>query len=344
VNTVAAWAQAHGTYREVIPARTGEVFRPHNGTPALCLSVPCEQPAAYVAEIPNAVIRGGSESVWVNGEELNDLAVRHAGRMPVVSGLAPFSQQGSSYREEVYPTIEAGVMLTHQFVGNWFHWLVEQVTRLRLLDVQAPLLVDRDMPGQCFEALALFSGLPVIRLDRMHYNVRRLIVLSRLVWLPSDLLPSERVTADDILMAREAVDYLRTMRVSASPVEKLYVERRGAQRLANKDEIRGLMEARGYRTVHPEDLTFAQQRQLFGAASAVVGESGGGMTNVLFAPPECVVVVMQTPIDWNLFAGLVGFGRQRASFVSGTPANDPRKPYYQSPYSINAAALAAVIP
>lgn len=344
MNTVSVWAKARGTYRVVIPAQTGRVFRPNVGTPALCEAVPCPQPEVYVAEIPDALITGGSESIWVEGLEINDLVARHVGRMPAPRSAIPLRSYGSSYRSGVDPlaptVIERGVMLTHQFAGNWFHWLVEQVSRLSLLDTDAPLLVDDGMPAQCYEALAAVTSLPVIRLERTSYLVRHLTVLSRLVWLPSDLVVP--VAASDIVMAHEAIDFLRALGKPSKPTEKLYVERSGYQRLINKDEVRGVFERAGYRTIYPEGMTFRGQVELFGRALCVAGESGGGMTNILFAPPECTAICLQAPIEWNLFACLAGWGGQRASFVSGAPVANGL-PYYQHPYRIDPAQLSEIV-
>jgi hypothetical protein len=113
------------------------------------------------------------------------------------------------------------------------------------------------------------------------------------------------------------------------------VERRGAQRLINKLEVRMAFEGAGYQTVHPEDMTFEEQRTLFGRASSIAGESGGGMANLVLAPSDCTFICLQTPIEWNLYAMLAGFGGQPASFVNGFPSPNYLGPWYQSPYTIN---------
>jgi hypothetical protein len=338
--TVKDWAERHLTpYRVIIPERMGQVYQPRS-TMGRCEPVPVPQPECYVAEIPNATIRGIDESVWADGECMNDLAMRHLGRAPLsgstVAANAPLDgpSTGSSYRTSDRTVIPLGVLLTHHFAGNWFHWLVEQVSRLQLLDVDAPLLVDRRLPPQCLAALAAVTGRQQIAVDPTYYTVKRLIVLGRLVWLPPDLLAGERVIASDILMASEAITYLRRLATLRKPDTKLYIERTGPARLLNKGEVRAHYEAQGYVTIHPEESSFDQQRTLFGRASAIAGESGGGMTNVLFAPPECEVTIFQTPIEWNLYANLVGFAGQPARFVDGVPTPGWSGPYYQSSYTV----------
>jgi capsular polysaccharide biosynthesis protein len=330
VNTVKDWAERHGTpYRVVIPARLGEVFRTRDAM-GYCESIPVPQPEVYVAEIPDATIKGQDESVWADGEQLNDLAVRHAGRAPFTQTTLPPDGPwvGRSYQVSNRVVIPEGILLTHHFAGNWFHWIVEQVSKLQFAD-GIPLIVDRGLPPQCIQAV---SGRTLIEVGPLPYTVKRLTVIGRLVWLPPDLLPGVRVIDSDILMAAEAIAYLRNMATLSTPNVKLYVERTGAIRLSNQAEVRAHFEAEGYVTIRPQSLTFDQQRELFGRASAIAGESGGGLTNVLFAPPECEVTILQTPIEWNLYANLVGFGGQKARFIDGVPV--PMEPYYQAPYRV----------
>ena len=328
--TVKSWAERHGTYRVVLPGAMGRVYRTRN-TMGYCESVPMAQPECYVAEIPDATIRGLDESVWVDGEQLNDLAVRHAGRAPFRETTMPPDGPwvGRSYQPSERTTIPEGVLLTHQFAGNWFHWMVEQVSKLQFLGTDVPLIVDRGLPQQCLQAV---SGRTLIEVGPVPYTVKRLTVIGRLVWLPSDLLPGVGVIGSDIVMAPEAIAYLRNMATLSTPNVKLYVERTGAIRLLNRAQVRAHYEANGYVTIRPQSLTFNQQRELFGRASAIAGESGGGLTNLVFAPPECKVTIMQTPIEWNLFANLVGFGGQEAQFIDGVPT--PFEPYYQAPYAV----------
>ena len=63
----------------------------------------------------------------------------------------------------------------------------------------------------------------------------------------------------------------------------------GRQRLINEKEIIEIFEEYGYRIVNPEDMTYAQQVELFSKAKCVVGASGAGFTNVIYCNPGTVV-------------------------------------------------------
>jgi capsular polysaccharide biosynthesis protein len=76
----------------------------------------------------------------------------------------------------------------------------------------------------------------------------------------------------------------------------------------------------GYEAICPETLSLKQQVALFGNATHIVGGSGSGMFNVLFAQKGVVVIDIETEPHWiaahaNLFASC---GAQYA-FAIGRP-------------------------
>lgn len=62
-----------------------------------------------------------------------------------------------------------------------------------------------------------------------------------------------------------------------------------------EDELVERLAARGYVEVFCEKLTMAEKIQYFANATHVVGAIGGGMCNLVFARPECIVVSINSP-------------------------------------------------
>jgi capsular polysaccharide biosynthesis protein len=62
------------------------------------------------------------------------------------------------------------------------------------------------------------------------------------------------------------------------------------RRLDNEDEVRAWLEKRGFVTVFPEELPWAEQIALFAGAKIVVGEYGSALHNAIFSPPGTVVI------------------------------------------------------
>jgi len=87
---------------------------------------------------------------------------------------------------------------------------------------------------------------------------------------------------------------------SAAPTRRqskrrLYVSRRGlAMRvMVNEVALEAALIRRGFQIVRPERMSVADQINLFGQAEVIVGPTGAGLTNALFAAPGCKVVEIQ---------------------------------------------------
>ncbi|WP_158272057.1 glycosyltransferase family 61 protein [Marinicauda salina] len=105
------------------------------------------------------------------------------------------------------------------------------------------------------------------------------------------------------------------------PARKIYVSRARWQRrtLVNGVEIEAYLAGRGWRVVHPETLTVAEQRALFSCAEIVLGEDGSGLHNTLFSPPGARLLVINLGRS-NLFhASLSDIKEQHIAYIDAEP-------------------------
>ena len=98
----------------------------------------------------------------------------------------------------------------------------------------------------------------------------------------------------------ETPDFLRTLfgwRPAATPSRLLYLHRINtpSRQLLDQEELWRLLSRMGFEKVVAETLPVADQARLFAGAKMVVGPHGGGMTNLVFAPPGCGVVEIFNP-------------------------------------------------
>ena len=71
---------------------------------------------------------------------------------------------------------------------------------------------------------------------------------------------------------------------------RLYITRRTARRrVINESELEPILARYGFEVVEAENLSLAEQIQLFSQAEAIAGPHGAGLTNIVFAPPGCKV-------------------------------------------------------
>ncbi len=94
----------------------------------------------------------------------------------------------------------------------------------------------------------------------------------------------------------DAVEALKPTRSSQRPRKRrLYVSRRGhpMRVMVNEVALEAALIRRGFQIVRPERMGVADQIRLFSEAEAIVGPTGAGLTNAVFAAPGCKVIEIQ---------------------------------------------------
>jgi capsular polysaccharide biosynthesis protein len=178
------------------------------------------------------------------------------------------------------------------------HWLVDFLPRLaiaqRLLgsslaDFIIPL--PEDTPDWVPQMIRHFCGIEATQLRRFKREVERLVCKYVCV-------PSFAHTGDYAL--HSFLDrFYNASRPAVAPAagRKICLSRRnfeastrGVRRVfETRLAFEALAAGRGYEVVCPEDLTFAEQIDLFQSASAIIGEHGSGMHGAIFAGADTKV-------------------------------------------------------
>ena len=350
-------------YRTVIAAGIGRTFRPrYADLPGPCEPVPLPQPEVYLAEIPEASVIGGLEAVLTDdAAALLDVAFRPGSeRFDLAQPAMPFADRHGVLIDAPAISaepIEAGILLQAPGGTNYYHWVVEHLSRLLVLELagvpaEVPLLLHASVLAvpQLVDALRAVdvAGRRVVALDPgVEYNVHRLLVPGALSWAASNLRDHVQLDVGDNLVAGEAVDFLRSRLAPAGRPDRgrrrLYVARRArtaAFRLVNEEAVRAVFVDLGFEVVAPETMTFDEQRALFADAAVVAGETGAALTNMLFAPAATTLICLQAE-EWpmNVYADLVGHAGQPSVFIAGTIESErPPKPY-QVRFSIDTERL-----
>lgn len=115
-------------------------------------------------------------------------------------------------------------------------------------------------------------------------------------------------------------------RFRAWPRRRLYVSRRAGlgarsgRTCLNEQALEDELQALGIEIIHPDQLNVRQQITAFANASLIIGCSGAGMFNAVFAPREAVVIEIESSSNWSyahtsLFSSL----GLRHGFVWGLP-------------------------
>lgn len=250
--------------------------------------------------------------------------------------------------------IDRGILLCGPATGNYYHWLFEQLPKLRLLDEAPqyddwPLLVDAGHHPNLRAALARVNrtGRPVIEIEAgIRHRVHRLLVPEAGVRMPVDFRAGATVYADDILFAPRALAYLRRRFLPAGADRpghrRLYLRRGPAsyRRLLNEERVQAEFVARGFEVVEPGGLSLDEQIALFSQAAVIAGPTGAGMANMVFAPAQCrVLVLYYDSVPYFYFSTLAATLQQNLMYVLGEPDAGSNANLYQRDFTIEPACI-----
>jgi len=180
--------------------------------------------------------------------------------------------------------------LSYPSAFAYFHWVVESLPRMRLLEPYISALdgvfVPEGLTPSMQESLILL-GLRAKQLIPMQISSH---------FAPEHLLVPAFCAGLD--MPNWAPEYLRSRVLDTPPPivnRRLYLSRgkTARRRLLNEEALLPILARHGFDVVHPQDLGFKEQAQLFASARCVIGPSGAALTNAIFLAPGGALAVLQ---------------------------------------------------
>jgi hypothetical protein len=269
-------------------------------------------PPAYVSMIEDAVIFGGSSLVTVQSEKLlSDELVDFTGEeIGIKSPLVKFRQDNTlvlEYKKELDLHIKEGILLSCDHDNNYFHWLIECLPKLILIDKldqfkEVPLLIPKGLHRNLEEALRKvnINEHPLIYIEpNIAYRVERLIcpsALSRVI----DRYQESPVFNVDIILSHQWIRRVSTLlkgnvNYERQPWRKLFLTRRkGLRSLENREQLELMLLEQGFEIVDLDGLSLDFQIELFSQTALVVAPTGAALTNMLFCRPRTKVIILMS--------------------------------------------------
>ena len=175
------------------------------------------------------------------------------------------------------------LIATDRLSNGYFHWVTETLPRLWWLKDQLAgleLLLPSfaaKMPYMV-QSLALFPDLKVRAIG------------AKIRWRLDEalLVPATAPTGNYRPWLLKVVGEAWRLKVlPKTPFRKIYISRSKAarRRIVNEAEVRSVLEAQGFETVHLEGMAFEDQVRLLAEATHLVSNHGAGLTNMLFMTP-----------------------------------------------------------
>lgn len=274
-----------------------------------------------VCEFENARLYGSQPVIGVDGkfiapESIGPSTVCWRGRKSFHKNVR-LSEVLSDRGEVENPDLESAFLLTGGLYDGYGHWPHEVLPKLRTYEeytrktgTDPVLITSGDLSTWQRELLSLM-GYPSDTFqekDARSLDVGTLLVPSHryLTWthLPSG--PSLR----DIEWVRDRIKS-NVSESGTSFGDRIFVSREDAPRrhVHNRDEVRDVLEDYDFELYEPGRLTVADQVRLFSNAELIVGPTGAGLSNVIFAEDANVVELVvdtEEPIQYYILADMCG--------------------------------------
>lgn len=268
-----------------------------------------ELPQPYVAELKNAQVFGSTDLVMVNDtvlyDEINESNIKqYAIKAPVIknintSNVTIISQK---FGKNI---IDKAIHLLKDHSHNYFHWIVENLPRLSLvktIDKSIPLIIDERLPKQFHDALELFNTekRKIIYIKSgVVYRVNKLIYPSPLTII-HDNYGIPVFSKDSIYNVLGLDEFSKQILKSVNPLQirtltrRIFVSRKNSdyRQLINSKALEELLITRGFEIIFPENMSFIAQVNLFSQAEIIIGQSGAGMANCIFANKNCRIIML----------------------------------------------------
>jgi len=200
--------------------------------------------------------------------------------------------------------IEKGIFIGGQFSKNWYHWVIETVSRIAVLkeakvDLAGYYLCLPSINENLKNHMDLLNFLDLdLEIKYLDSNKYYIIKNAYLIDAPIFGLPDSKMkkvcysqlpyfTSPDALKDYRQL-FLKKMGIRQIETgRRIFLGRKIQKRLYNQDEVFNFFERNGFEIVYCEDLSAKQQIELFGQVDMIVGPTGASWTNILFSKAGC---------------------------------------------------------
>jgi hypothetical protein len=182
--------------------------------------------------------------------------------------------------------------LGHPCVHAYYHWMIEVLPRLAVLDKLSGFEALKVLLPQHLTAFQHAS------LKAVGINPGRFAQIPGGDWRCEKLYFSE-IPAPTGSPSPAAVSWLRSVflnrgnqEVAQLDTRRIYLTRRDApkRKIINDGEVIAFLERKGFEVVCATELSLEEQIRTFEGAGIIIAPHGAGLTNIMFASPGTIVI------------------------------------------------------
>jgi len=273
------------------------------------------------------VIGESNISINEDGGIIFPFEVKNSEARFVSSEAAIFAQNDDSFLLKYYPAsvrIETGISLLTNLGFNYYHFMVEGMTKFIYLSVlrlpaDIPLLVDEVVAKvpQFTEIMSYFNKefREIIYIKKgVAIQVEQLYYLPCINFIPPNYKDPRSLKAEDTYFNVESLKFLRNTMlnhtVACSLPTRFFLKRSASAKVRkyNENEVIEIAKKIGLEIIDTAKLSVAEQVTLFSRAEFVVGTTGASFTNLLYCQPQCKVLCISSyKADISVFSSIASF-------------------------------------
>lgn len=261
-------------------------------------------------------------------------------------------------KKEAPKLIKKGIALTGSNDTNYYHWLLEVLSKLQYLHQlpseysNYPILISEQ--AEKIEAIKTFvshtaRSKELIFLKSTHcYQVEDLIYISSPNYLVPNLKGNSPFSVSDNYTRIESINYLRKIgyeiynkQQNTPSYKRIFLARKPFIRQYNQSNVESLLKRYGFISVYLEDYCFSDQISIMANAEYIVGPTGAAWTNLIFAAKNTKALcwMAQEYGDLTCFSTIAEQLNINMQFITySNNAHSTRETYYL-PYFVSEKAI-----
>ena len=188
--------------------------------------------------------------------------------------------------------------ITDDWSSGYFHWLTDVLSRLYVMKDRTNELV-LVLPNGFETREFVLASLRCFNVKALEFVGSNEVLRCSKVVLPSHTAPSGHYNEQIIRGVRTTILAALGSNDYQSKGDRIYISRSRApkRRIANEEDVVGILSKYGFQTIYAEDLSFRQQVEVCARARYLVSNHGAGLTNMLFLPEGANVLELRHHTD-----------------------------------------------
>jgi hypothetical protein len=208
--------------------------------------------------------------------------------------------------------VDQVISLSHPGIPNYYHWTIETLTRLLLVNEEdmntSHVIINKNAPEFVIDSLKILYN---IKKEQLIYSSQKTVYKSSKVILTPFTHERNKdtnwtnVSNPDMLKILRNKTLEKTVETRSEFPSNIIISRKKAneRRIINEDELIKQLEPFQFKQIFCEDLTFEQQVNLFRNVKIVIATHGAALSNMLFAP-EGTKLIELFPKNRNIRDGM----------------------------------------